>query len=48
MTIPIKKRINTELFIDGKHGLYLQNGIKRRIKQISNLIEEGKLKKAGK
>jgi len=25
MTFPIKKRINTELFIDGKQGLYIQN-----------------------
>jgi len=24
MTFPIKKRINTELFIDGKQGLYIQ------------------------
>jgi len=23
-TFPIKKRINTELFIDGKEGLYIQ------------------------
>jgi len=29
VTFPIKKRINTELFIDGKHELYIH---KRRIK----------------
>jgi len=29
MTFPIKKRINTELFIDGKHELYIHE---RRIK----------------
>jgi len=28
MTFTIKKRINTELFIDRKRGLYLQNGDK--------------------
>jgi len=28
MTFPIKKRINTELFIDGKMGLYIQKGDK--------------------
>jgi len=26
MTFPIRERINTELFIDGKQGLYLQKG----------------------
>jgi len=26
MTIPIKKRINTEPFIDGRAELYIQNG----------------------
>jgi len=26
MTFPIKKRINTELFIDRMAGLYIQNG----------------------
>jgi len=29
VTFPIKKRINTELFIDGKHELYVN---KRQIK----------------
>jgi len=28
MTFPIKKRINTELFIDRNKGLYMQNGAK--------------------
>jgi len=28
MTFPIKKRINTQLFIDRKRGLYIQIGIK--------------------
>jgi len=27
MTIPTKKRIHTELFIDWKQGLHLQNGV---------------------
>jgi len=29
MTIPIKKRINTELFIDRKQWLYKQNDIEK-------------------
>jgi len=29
MTFPIKKRINTKLFIDKKQGLYTQNDIKK-------------------
>jgi len=33
MTFPIKKRINAELFIDKKQGLYIQEGDKRRIKK---------------
>jgi len=40
-TFPIKKRINTELFIDGKQGLYIQ---KARIKKLSDLLREGELK----
>jgi len=28
MTFPIKKKINTELFIDMKQGLYIQKGDK--------------------
>jgi len=37
MTFPIVKRINTELFIDGKHELYIH---KRRMKNSwSNLLE---------
>jgi len=39
MTFPIKKRINSELFIDGKYELYIQKG------QIKNsqldLLERG-------
>jgi len=38
MTFPIKKRINAELFIDGKQGLYIQNGNEEKD---SDLIEEG-------
>jgi len=40
MTFQIKKRINTELFIRKKQGLFIQNVTKK----LSNLIEEGKLK----
>jgi len=43
----IKKIINSELFIDRKEGLYIQTGDKERIKKLSTLIEEGKLKPAG-
>jgi len=40
MTFPIKKRINTDLFIDGKHELYIH---KRLIKNSrSDLFERGK------
>jgi len=46
----IKKRINTELFTDVKQGLYIQKGEKGtdqkdRIKKITDLIEEGRLKR---
>jgi len=41
---PIKKRINTELFIDGKQGLYKQKKRRVCIKKISDLSEEGKPK----
>jgi len=40
MAFPLKKRIDAELFINRKQGLYIQNGIKK----LSDLIEEGKLK----
>jgi len=43
MTYPFKKRINTELFIDGKHGAGLH--IKGRIKKFSDFTEESKLKR---
>jgi len=33
MTFPIKKRINTKLFIEGKEGLYMQKGDKEMDKQ---------------
>jgi len=42
MAFPIKKRFNTELFIDGKQGLNIQND---RTKKLSDLLEEGKLKR---
>jgi len=29
MTFPIKKRSNTDLFINRKQGVYIQNGIKK-------------------
>jgi len=39
MTFPINKRINTELFIDGKHELYIHM---RQIKNTwSDLLEIG-------
>jgi len=41
MIFPIKMRINTELFISGKQGLYIH---KERIKKLSDLLEEGKHK----
>jgi len=47
MTSPIKKRIDTELFIHRKQGLalYTKMGIKKQIKKLSDLREElGKLK----
>jgi len=33
--LPIKKRINTELFIDRNNGLYVKMGDKKRIRKIS-------------
>jgi len=41
MTFLIKKRINTEPFIDGKQGFYIQ---KDRIKKLYALLKEGKQK----
>jgi len=32
-TFPIKKRINTELFIDGKKGLYIEKVWREQIKK---------------
>jgi len=44
-TFPIKKRIKTELFIlIGNRGLMYKMQIKKWIKKLSDLIEEGKLK----
>jgi len=43
MTFPNKKRMNTELFFGGNRGLYKQ---KERIKKLSDLFEEGELKRA--
>jgi len=43
MTFPIKKRINTELFIDRKQGLLYKREIKKWIKKLSDLTEEGKM-----
>jgi len=39
----IKKRINTELFIERKWELYIQKKRKDRIKKISDLFEEGRI-----
>jgi len=48
MAFPIKKRINTELFIDSNKGLFIQKGDKEWINNISDLLEEGETKMAGK
>jgi len=58
MTFPIKKKINTELFIDRNEWLYIQREdketdqenilIREWIKKISNLSEEGETETAGK
>jgi len=34
--LPNKKRINTELFIDGKQGLYIQKGKRDWIRRIGS------------
>jgi len=42
MTFPIKKRINTELFIDGNKGLYIHNVDKETetgSRKITDLLE---------
>jgi len=39
MTFPIKKRINTDQFID---SFIYKREVKKRIKKISDLLEEGK------
>jgi len=43
-TFSIKKRINTELLIDGKLELYIQKGKWDQIKKITDLLERGELK----
>jgi len=58
MTFPIKKRINTELFIDKKQGLYIhmegketdqENILIRHVSgKITDLLEEGKNETVGK
>jgi len=59
MTFPINKRINTELFIDGNQGLFIQNVEKEtdqekvlirknRSKKTTDHLEEGKTEMAGK
>jgi len=42
-TFPVKKRINTELFIDGKQKLYIQKWRRDRIEKISDLSEGGRI-----
>jgi len=42
-TFPIKKRINTELFINGKVMLYLHKMRERSDQEISDLLEEGRI-----
>jgi len=45
-TFPIKKIINTELFINGKEGLYIQkegSDQEDRMKKKSDLLEEGRI-----
>jgi len=46
-TFPVKKRINTELFINGKEGLFtkVKEGLDQTelIKKISDLLEEGRI-----
>jgi len=58
MTLPVKKRINTELLIDRNKGLYVQKVDKERDqenilikkwirKYLTNLLEKGKAEMAG-
>jgi len=47
MTFPIKKRINTELFIDRNKGLYIWKGDNEMNQEITDLPEESKTEKAG-
>jgi len=47
--LPIKKRINTELFIDGKHKLYIHKGgsigpLRERYKQQARTPEQVEMK----
>jgi len=44
MAFPIKKRINTELFIERKQGFYIQKWFKK----LSGKIEEGRIEMARK
>jgi len=47
-TIPIKKRSNTELFIDRKQWLFIQKGDKETdYEKLSDLIKEDKVKSSG-
>jgi len=49
LNFSIKKRIDAELFIDRKLGLYIQNEDKETDQETNqDLTEEGKLKSAGK
>jgi len=42
-TFPIKKRVNTELFINGKVMLYIHEMAERPDREISDLLEEGRI-----
>jgi len=46
-TFPIKKKTNTELFIDGKQGLYKLKGKRDQIKKITDLCAESKTEMTG-
>jgi len=45
MTFPIKKRINTELFVDGNICKW---EIRKQINKIADLLEESKTETGGK
>jgi len=42
-TFPIKKRVNTELFINGKVMLHIHKMSERSDQEISDLLEEGRI-----